>query len=166
MSINIFRCDDRLIHGQCIVKVLNDFHVKRILLVDKFTASNPVIKSVYQMAVPPSVKVEIYSPNEALDKIKEAIGNDESTLLLIKEPKVAVEIFNDVENLKKELNIGPMSNRKQTVKATYFSNLLKEEALAIKELQDMGVRIYFQQTTDQKAIEWNSISKKVLSSFK
>ncbi|SHH45514.1 PTS system mannose/fructose/N-acetylgalactosamine-transporter subunit IIB [Sporanaerobacter acetigenes] len=166
MSISIFRCDDRLIHGQCIVRVLNDFHVKKILLVDEFTATNPVIKSVYQMAVPPSVKVEVLKPSESYEKIKEAIGNEVSNLILIKDPKVAFEIFKNVDGLKKELNIGPMSSRKNTIKATYFSNLLKEEAEAIEGLHQMGVRVYFQQVTDQKEIEWSSIRDKVLEAIK
>ncbi|SCL87655.1 PTS system mannose/fructose/N-acetylgalactosamine-transporter subunit IIB [Sporanaerobacter sp. PP17-6a] len=166
MSISIFRCDDRLIHGQCIVRVLNDFHIKRILLVDEFTATNPVIKSVYQMAVPPTVKVEVLRSSDSYEKIKEAINNELNNLILIKNPKVAFEIFKNVNGLKKELNIGPMSSRKGTAKATYFSNLLKEEAEAIEGLYQLGVRVYFQQVTDQKEIEWSSIRDKVLQVFK
>lgn len=41
MGITVLRCDDRLIHGQCIVKVLNDYKIDYIILVDAFTASNP-----------------------------------------------------------------------------------------------------------------------------
>ena len=34
MGITVLRCDDRLIHGQCIVKVLNDYKIDYIILVD------------------------------------------------------------------------------------------------------------------------------------
>ncbi len=70
MSVSIFRCDDRLIHGQCIVRVLNDFDVKKILLVDDFTATNPVLKNVYQMAVPPKVKVEVLELESLMKKFR------------------------------------------------------------------------------------------------
>ena len=30
MGITVLRCDDRLIHGQCIVKVLNDYKIDYI----------------------------------------------------------------------------------------------------------------------------------------
>ena len=165
MSVSIFRCDDRLIHGQCIVRVLNDFDVKKILLVDEFTATNPVLKNVYQMAVPPKVKVDVLKPTEAYETIQRAVHNDESTLILIKKLTISKDIFDNVEGLKKELNIGPMSNRKGTVKATYFANLLKEEAEAIESLHKNGIRVYFQQVTDQKAVEWNDIRDKVLKAF-
>ena len=43
MGITVLRCDDRLIHGQCIVKVLNDYKIDYIILVDAFTASLSLI---------------------------------------------------------------------------------------------------------------------------
>ena len=52
MGITVLRCDDRLIHGQCIVKVLNDYKIDYIILVDAFTASNPVMSNIYKMSVP------------------------------------------------------------------------------------------------------------------
>jgi len=163
--ISIFRCDDRLIHGQCIVKVISDYHVKKILLVDKFTAENPVIKSVYRMAVPPNVKVEILTPDDAWEKIEQAKAGDVNTLILVKDPKVALDIFKNVQGLKKELNIGPMSSRRGTIKVTFFSNLLKEEVLSVEELDKLGVRVYFQQVSDEKAVEWGVVKDKILSSI-
>ncbi len=58
-----------------------------------------------------------------------------------------------------------MSNRKGTVKATYFANLLKEEVDAIETLHNDGIRVYFQQVTDQKAVEWETIREKVVKAF-
>ena len=109
MGITVLRCDDRLIHGQCIVKVLNDYKIDYIILVDAFTASNPVMSNIYKMSVPPNVQA---------------------------------------------LNIGPMSNRKGTKKATYFSYLLDSEAAACEELHAMGIRVYFQQVPGEKEMEW------------
>jgi len=36
--IKLVRCDDRMIHGQCIVRVIGDFQIERIIGVDNFTA--------------------------------------------------------------------------------------------------------------------------------
>ncbi len=166
MGISVLRCDDRLIHGQCIVKVLNDFHIDRILLIDEFTASNPVINSVYKMAVPPNVALLILDPDASYDEISKAIHDKLNTLILVKAPEVALKIFKNSEGLKKEFNIGPMSNRRGTIKATYFSNLLKEEIESIEKIEALGVRVYFQQVPDEKAIEWSSIREKMLTNIK
>lgn len=155
MGITILRCDDRLIHGQCIVKVLNDYKIDHIILVDKFTASNPVMSNIYKMAVPPAIKLEAYDVDEAVKAIEEAAGKEEKTLVLVKDPIVALELQKKTDCLPKALNIGPMSNRRETIKATYFSFLLNSEREACDTLSEMGVRVYFQQVPGEKEIEWN-----------
>ena len=57
MSVVLFRCDDRLIHGQCIVRVINDGKINKIILVDDYTASNPIMVNIYKMSVPPTTEI-------------------------------------------------------------------------------------------------------------
>ena len=146
MGITVLRCDDRLIHGQCIVKVLNDYKIDYIILVDAFTASNPVMSNIYKMSVPPNVHLDVASAQSAIALIEQAEKSSERTLVLVKDPNCTV--------LPKALNIGPMSNRKGTKKATYFSYLLDSEAAACEELHAMGIRVYFQQVPGEKEMEW------------
>ena len=40
--ISLVRCDDRLIHGQCMTKIVKDYDIKKIMVIDEFTALNPV----------------------------------------------------------------------------------------------------------------------------
>lgn len=155
--IKLVRCDDRLIHGQCIVRVITDFRIERILIVDNFTASNPVLKNIFTMAVPPQVKAVVLTVDEAKGVIDKYMENNENVLLLMKSPEIALELFKSIPQLKKEFNIGPMSNRKNTTKVTPYAYLLKEEADAIKSLAEMGVKVYFNQVIDQKRVEWEEV---------
>ena len=148
------RCDDRLIHGQCIVKVLNDYKIDYIILVDAFTASNPVMSNIYKMSVPPNVHLDVASAQSAIALIEQAEKSSERTLVLVKDPIIALELQKNCTVLPKALNIGPMSNRKGTKKATYFSYLLDSEAAACEELHAMGIRVYFQQVPGEKEMEW------------
>lgn len=157
MGVEVLRCDDRLIHGQCIVRVLNDYKIDHIILVDEFTASNPVMSNIYKMSVPPTVKLETYTVERAVDEIEEAAKRDEKTLVLVKDPVVALELQKKTTKLPKALNIGPMSNRKQTIKITFFSFLLDKEREACEQLSNLGVRVYFQQVPGEKEIEWNEV---------
>lgn len=157
MGIRILRCDDRLIHGQCIVKVLNDYKVEHIILVDAFTASNPVMCNIYKMSVPPSVHLDVYDAKGAVSAIEEAAAAAETTLVLVKDPIIAIELQQNTDKLPKELNIGPMSNRNDTKKKTYFSFLLEKECEACEKLMELGVRVYFQQVPGEKEIEWDEV---------
>ena len=75
-------------------------------------------------------------------------------MVLVKDPIIALELQKNCTVLPKALNIGPMSNRKGTKKATYFSYLLDSEAAACEELHAMGIRVYFQQVPGEKEMEW------------
>ena len=76
-------------------------------------------------------------------------------MVLVKDPIIALELQKNCTVLPKALNIGPMSNRRETIKATYFSFLLNSEREACDTLSEMGVRVYFQQVPGEKEIEWN-----------
>jgi len=150
-----------MIHGQCIVRVLKDFKIERIIGVDNFTAGNAVLKSIYKMAMPPQTAGGIYTEEEAIHEIREHITSGESTLLLVKAPQTALNLFRELDGIPRELNIGPMSSRKNTQKATMYAYLSGDEIAAIEEMSLMGVRVYFNQTVDQKTEEWEKVKSRV-----
>ena len=155
------RCDDRMIHGQCIVRVLKDFRIERIIGVDNFTAGNAALKSIYKMAMPPQTTGGIYTEEEAIHEIEEHITSGENTLLLVKAPRTALNLFRELDGIPRELNIGPMSSRKNTGKATMYAYLSDEEIADIDEMSAMGVRVYFNQTIDQKTEEWEKVKSRM-----
>lgn len=157
MGISILRCDDRLIHGQCIVRILNDYKIDKIILVDNFTASNPVLVNIYKMSVPPNVSIEVKNADDAIPLIEDASEKEEKTLVLVKDPIIALKLQKNTDKLPKELNVGPMSNRNGTKKATFFAYILEGELEAIKELENLGVRVYFQQVPDEKEVDFKEI---------
>ena len=63
--IQLVRCDDRLIHGQCVVRVISDFGIGHIVVCDDFVAGNAVLKNVFLLAAPSGVKTEVLSVQEA-----------------------------------------------------------------------------------------------------
>jgi len=143
-----------MIHGQCIVRVLGDFNIECIIGGDDFTASNSVLKKIYNMAVPPQITSDIYTTQEAVEPIRQHLDSPENTLLLVKNPQTALALFQAVDRLPKQFNIGPMSSRKGARKATIYAYLTEEEIGSIDAISDMGIRVYFNQVTDQRSEEW------------
>jgi len=146
-----------MIHGQCIVRVLGDFKIERVIGVDDFTAGNAVLKRIYEMALPPHISGGVHTTSDALCLIGESISDNKNTLVLVKNPQTAHALYKESEALPKELNIGPMSSRKGAVKATMYAYLTDEEVSAVDEMTAMGVRVYFNQTIDQKTDEWTNL---------
>ena len=50
-----------------------------------------------------------------------------------------------------------MSNRLETKKLTFYSYLLEEEINSCKELEKMGVRVFFRQVPGEKEIEFSNL---------
>ena len=40
--IVLARCDDRLIHGQCMTVIVQEYDIRSIIIVDNETAENPI----------------------------------------------------------------------------------------------------------------------------
>ncbi len=155
--IRLVRCDDRMIHGQCIVRVLGDFGIQQIVGVDDFTASNVVLKNIYQLAVPPGVQSDVLTTADAVAALPEHSASGATTLVLVKNPETALALFRGCPALPKELNIGPMSSRKDTTKVTLYAYLTAGEIAALDEMTAMGVRVYFNQLLEQRTEEWPAL---------
>lgn len=160
--IALVRCDDRLIHGQCMTVIVKEYDIKEIIVVDNFTATNMVLKTVFRSAVPSNMKADVFTVTDSVPKIKEAMGNDVRTMVLMKSPIVYVELLKAVDGLPKELNVGPMTNRKGsvTVDGKGAINLMPDEAAAVKEAVGMGAHVFFRQVPEQPIVEWDQVKDK------
>ena len=158
--ISLVRCDDRLIHGQCMTVIVKAYDIQEIIVVDQFTATNAVLKTVFKTAVPPSMKADVFTVPDALPKIREALDNNVRTMVLMKSPVVYVELLKAMEELPKELNVGPMTKRKGSVAVQPAINLIAEEAEAVKEAVSMGAHVFFSQVPEQGRIEWDEVKDK------
>lgn len=159
--ICLVRSDERLIHGQCMQFIVSDYSIKNILVVDDSTATNPILKSIFQTAVPKAIKANVYTLEESFSVIREAVDSNENCLLLMKNPRTLIPILEKVEGLKKELNIGPQMAR-NGIKCADFATLHQEDIEACKTLTEMGVRVYFNSIgASGHVTEWTAVAKKI-----
>lgn len=159
--ICLVRSDERLIHGQCMQFIVSDYSIKNIIVVDDMTATNPLLKSIFQNAVPKAIQARVYTVKESIPVIQEAVGSSENTLLLMKNPRTLLPILEQVEGLPKSLNVGPQMAR-NGIKCVDYATLHPEDVEACKKLTDMGVRVFFNATGASGTVtEWTSISSKI-----
>lgn len=159
--ICLVRSDERLIHGQCMQFIVSDYSIRNIIVVDDMTATNALLKSIFQNAVPKSIQARVYTVDESIPVIQNAVGDNENTLLLMKNPRTYVSILKQVEGLPKSLNIGPQMAR-NGIKCVDYATLHPEDVEACRKLTDMGVRVFFNATGTSGAVtEWASVNSKI-----
>lgn len=149
MAIKMLRIDDRLIHGQIVTAWAKNIHADKIWIVDDGVAKDDFIKGIMQMVAPSDRELIITGLAEMPTMAKKLDAESGNTLILVKYPYVAQEIFKAGISLK-ELNIGGIGASPERKKL--FKNISASEAekQTLKDIQYMGIDVYFQVTPDEK----------------
>ena len=149
MPIKMIRIDDRLIHGQIVTAWAKAIQASKIWIIDDGVAKDDFIKGVMQMVAPSDRELIISGLSEMPTLLEKLDDAPENTLILVKFPYVAKEIFKVGPKLK-ELNIGGIGAGPERKKLFKNISASQSEKDTSKEIQDSGIDVYFQVTPDEK----------------
>lgn len=155
--ITLTRIDDRLIHGQVQTNWIQISKAKNIMVVDDNVRYDEIASQVLKFATPAGMKLKICDVQEAADYWEKAIKSKNNIMVLMKTIETAGLLLKKGISFD-EILVGPVSKKEnaiEVVKGTYF---LPEEILAAQELFSSGTEIYFQQTPDERKINWKEIN--------
>jgi mannose/fructose/N-acetylgalactosamine-specific phosphotransferase system component IIB len=140
--IRLVRADERLIHGQTMQFVVPDYSIRRIIVVDDLTTTNPLLKSIFEAAIPKTIQATVCTVEQAKEIVEPAITDSEATLLLVKYPRTFLKLRSLIAGLPNELNIGSQMAKNGT-RYTEYASLSAEDVKACEELAKDNVRVYF-----------------------
>ena len=152
MNINVFRIDDRLIHGQIVTKWIKDAAAKMIMVVDDKAAGDKTQQMILKFAVPSGIKLEILSKEDAVKRVNEDQSNT-NVLMLVRNPKEAnalVEMGLKIDRII----IGNISNSKSEVGRTKLLDYIYVEpgdVEAIRSLVSKGIKLEVKAIPEEKA---------------
>jgi len=112
----------------------------RIAIVDDSAAADPFMQEVLRLAAPPDLRVEVYSIATGLEVLSQDTPDRETTLVLMKTPKVAQQLYDGGLTFF-ALNIGGMGSAPG--RKNLFKNISASEAeiAILKYLLDKGVEV-------------------------
>ena len=159
--IKLVRCDDRLIHGQCVTQVVPMYGIKYIIAIDKGTAENSLLKKIFMQAAPPGVKAIPATYEDAVTLIREAVSTDVPTLLLIRVPDLYKKLLEEIPELPKDLNIASVpKGKEECVEVNTGTYLTPAQIGSCKRMAANGVHIWIQRIFSQPTVEWDKIQNK------
>jgi mannose/fructose/N-acetylgalactosamine-specific phosphotransferase system component IIB len=140
MKIALIRIDDRLIHGQITMGWSRSVGANVILVANDAVANDPMQRSLMTMAVPPGIKAEVFTVDEAAQQItSDALGNV-TVLLLVRSPIDFLRLME--KGVKVDMvNVGGVRPLGATIKLTKEVSATPEELEAWKKVDAAGVRI-------------------------
>ena len=143
MDVQLFRIDDRLIHGQVVLGWAKPLKSERILLCDDDVSRNEWEKELYTSCVPQSLKALICNVEETFNILSTDIKPNDKTIVLVRDPQVVINIVNR-GYIPGKINLGGIhfsDNRKKYLSYLYLN---EEEIAQIHWLLDKGIIIYCQ----------------------
>ncbi len=138
MTIELYRIDDRLIHGQVVVGWGQPLNVGFIALVDDDVAASDWEKELYRMGVPPGLDLYFASVEEAA-KAMPAWRSDQRPGILL---------TGDIETMRRlaaaapgipAVNVGGVHHRSGRAEKLRYVFLTPEEERGLRALQEEGV---------------------------
>ncbi len=140
MSIELFRIDDRLIHGQVVVGWGQSLRIGFIVLVDDEVRASEWEQELYRMGVPPDVRVVFASVTEAAQQLPGWQKDGKRGIVLTGDIGAMARLAGASRAVDR-VNIGGIhfrDGRRERLRYVYLSD---EEAAALARLGEAGVEI-------------------------
>ncbi len=140
MSIELFRIDDRLIHGQVVVGWGQSLRIGFIVLVDDGVRASEWEQELYRMGVPPDVAVVFASVDEAARQLPQWQRDGKRGIVLTGDIEAMARLVK-ASHAVERVNIGGIhfrDGRRERLRYVYLSD---EEAAALARLGEAGVEV-------------------------
>lgn len=156
MKIQLFRVDDRLIHGQIVIGWLDHLQSEQIILCDDSVCNNAWEKELYLSIVDESIKTQVLCTTELARLLQQGMPDLNKTIIIVKSPGVVEELLQKNAVLE-TVNIGGLHFKEG--RETYLSYLYMspEEVESFKRIMTSGIRLVCQDVPEAKEIPFQDI---------
>lgn len=159
-EIQMVRVDFRLIHGQVITKWLRQTSANRIVIINDVLAADDFMKNIYVMAAPPSIDVDVFSVDTAINSWNSNQMGSGNLFVLFKDIETVYRAIKKGLPIN-DIQIGGLGAGPGRVAVFGPITLNEEDSVMLKELDEDGCNIYLHQVPDEPKME----IKKALEKF-
>lgn len=140
MAIELYRIDDRLIHGQVVVGWGQPLDIGFIVLVDDEVAGSEWEQELYRMGVPPEMDVHFDSVESAVRNLA-GYRNDPRKGILLTGDISSMRRLVDAGSPVTAVNLGGLHHRVGRSQRLRYVFLTPDEEDALRALDERGIRV-------------------------
>ena len=155
MRIQLFRIDDRLIHGQVVIGWVNHLHSKEIILCDDSVWENEWEKELYLSVIPETIKARVVNTDDMADLLM--TDYDLSRAIIVVNSPFVIESLIDRKILLGEINIGGIHFKEGRNKYLSYLYLTEEEVSSFRRCYEAGAKFSCQDMPENKKIPLEKI---------
>ncbi len=150
MTLELFRIDDRLIHGQVVVGWGQPLGLEFIVLVDDAVAGSDWEQELYRMGVPPDMDVYFHDVRSAANRIPNYRSD----------PRVGLLLTGDIATMQRlaetvplgAVNVGGIHSRPGRVQKLRYVFLSPDESADLRALAARGVQVTAQDLPGARSV--------------
>lgn len=140
MALELYRIDDRLIHGQVVVGWGQPLDLNFIVLVDDEVAASDWEQELYRMGVPEEMDVYFESVASAVERLPSYVNDERKGLLLTGDIASMARLVEGAGSIR-HVNLGGIHHRNGRVQRLRYLFLSREEEGALKALAGKGIAV-------------------------
>ncbi len=141
MSVELFRIDDRLIHGQVVVGWGQPLGVDFIVLVDDEVRASDWEQELYRMGGPPQVAVVFAGVEEAAGQLAAWQADPRKGIVLTGDIAAMAALAGRADGRIRDVNVGGIHFREGRKERLRYVYLTDAEADALRGLAKAGVAV-------------------------
>ena len=140
MPIELYRIDDRLIHGQVVVGWGQPLDLQFIVLVDEEVAASDWEQELYRMGVPPEMDVHFETVTSAAERLAHYQADPHPGLLLTGDIDTMARLVERTGRIP-AVNLGGIHHKPGRVQRLRYVFLSPSEESALRALAARGVQV-------------------------
>ena len=156
MAIELFRIDDRLIHGQVVVGWGQPLDLTFIVLVDDEVASSEWEQELYRMGVPPEMDVYFHTVEEAAEQLPSYQRDERRGALLTGDIETMARLVELTRGITR-VNLGGIHHRIGRTQRLRYVFLAPDEEKALRGLAARGVDVSAQDVPAARPLGLNEV---------
>ena len=156
MNVQLFRIDDRLIHGQVVIGWASFLKSKKIILCDDNVYENEWEKELYLSIVPEDLESEVLSIEKTADLLKNGNGNLAEAIIIVNGPK-PIELLLDMGVPLQDINIGGIHFKEGRKPYLSYLYLDDSDIQSFKNCMSKGVHFNCLDVPDGKKLKLEKI---------
>lgn len=150
MGIQLYRIDDRLIHGQVVVGWGQPHNIRFLVLVDDLVASSDWEKELYRMAVPPEMEIYFADVESAVRDHARYASDPRPGILITGDIASMLRLVKGVKAIG-SVNLGGIHHRAGRAEKVRYVFLTPDEEDQLRALESSGVEVTAQDVPSARA---------------
>jgi mannose/fructose/N-acetylgalactosamine-specific phosphotransferase system component IIB len=140
VAIELYRIDDRLIHGQVVVGWGQPLALEFIVLVDDEVAQSDWEQELYRMGVPPEMSVYFEDLSAAATNLAGYQSDDRRGLLLTADITSMTQLCDATGTIRK-VNVGGIHHKVGRIQRLRYVFLNRQEEEQLRALEARGIEV-------------------------